>query len=114
MPSRGATPSATELGEELNAQLTAGREKRAQFEKQLGASIPWTALNSNPIDTQFEIVWIGGREWAKTTIVFRDKVSIIWQIANSLNRYRVLFSTNKMSHYEPIFEKIMESFSPTD
>ena len=110
-PSRGVTPSATEFGEEFNAQLSAGREKRAQFEKQLG-TIPWTALD--PIDTQFEIVWIGGYEWAKATIVFRDKVSIIWQIANSSNRYRVLFSTNNMSHYEPIFEKIMGSFSLID
>ena len=112
LSSRKVAPSAIELGDELNARLAANREAWDKLETRTGIKFPMEGINIKPLDTQFEVVLINGREWAKTTQIFHDEVLIIWQIVDKrMNHYTVRLSTDRIDYYRPIFGKMMRSFS---
>jgi len=126
---RFPAPSPTDLHDALNTRLAVGREKRKQFEETIGMEIPLGNLDRMPTNTHFEVKWINGSQWVKTTITVEHKTLkmtfsrdpsykssyrtfIFWQTVDyRSNHYTVAFATDRISYYGPIFENIMKSFS---
>ena len=116
LPPDRSIPSAAELGEELNADLAARREVRGQFEERLGdilpEGIPGATITGTPSNTRFEVERIKGYQWAKTTLTIGRETFIFCQAVDGRsNHYTVTFATDNISHYGPIFENMMKSFT---
>jgi len=116
LPPGSPTPSAAELGDELNVQLIARREVRARAEELYSniapGGFPGTNVTKAPSNDLFEVNKIKGYQWAKTTLTIERETFIFWQaVDDRLNHYIVTFATDNISHYEPIFENIIKSFS---
>ena len=123
LPPGRLAPSVTELGNELDAQLAAKREVRARSEELLATiapgglppgGFPGTNVTKVPSSILFEERMVNGYPWAKTTLTIGRETFIFWQAVydgdGKLNHYIIAFATDNLSHYEAIFEKIMESF----
>ena len=118
LPPGSITPSAAELGDELNVRLTALREARAQFIELLkktmpeAEKLPGASVAKEPSSTTFEVKRIKGYQWAKTRLTIEREVFVFWQtVDDRMNHYIVAFATDNISHYEPIIDNIMKSFS---
>ena len=112
----GPAPSVKELSDAL---LTSRREGRARVEALLdtlspgsGNLLPGPNINAPSSKTRFEIKRLKGYPWGKTTLADAKETCVFWHaVDDNLNCYTVTFETDKISHYERIFDNMMKSFS---
>lgn len=113
LPPDRPTPSLRELGEELIVRWNAMQETRAQAAALVGRYIDELPIGLPAATfTGFEVKSMNGYLWAKTTLVTKSRTYIFWQVVtDKSNHYIITFITSKMSHYEPVFDKMLKSFS---
>jgi hypothetical protein len=112
----GPAPSVKELSDAL---LTSMREGRARVGALLdalspgsGSLLPGPNINAPSSKIWFETKRLKGYSWGKTTLTDAKETCVFWHaVDDNLNCYTVTFNTDRISHYERIFDNMMKSFS---
>ena len=114
-PQDSLFPFPQELGDELTAKINAFEETRREVFTgiaAMGIHLDRRSITEILPNHSFEVVMIRGRTWAKTTLTDGTRARIYWQTVDERsNHYTVMFETSNISLCEPIFDRMIKSFS---